>query len=270
LRLFHTTVIMLRLSSLVLLGVLSQVFAQKGPGGLDVPADAKSLPLDCQDILFEAGVTNEFKASKAYTTNYHVALKLSSTAKDASDLLTLPALQGVSPLHSYTKEYDLGFVAKLSYQQACAMDKDPRVGYISVCDSVECDPDTSPVAIGAPGTAGVTNAPSLTGLTSACAKVVWYTVAGLDPRTVVPGEFVAITKVWVPPKDSDTFFNKFSGKLSNAEAEAHGVYTGKWTPQELCEIEKNPMVSYVDAQEPLPPSGAAPAPKGKGPKGGRS
>jgi hypothetical protein len=118
---------MLRLSSLVLLGILSQVFAQRG--NLDVPADAKSLPLDCQDILFEAGVTNEFKASKAYSPNYHVALKLSSTAKDASDILTLPALQGVLPLHSYTKEYDHGFVAKLTYQQVCALDKDNRVFY---------------------------------------------------------------------------------------------------------------------------------------------
>jgi len=119
----------------------------------------------------------------------------------------------------------------------------------------------------------VTNAPSVNGLQGACAKVIWYTLAGLDPRTVVPGEFVAITKVWVKPQDSDAFFNKFSGKLPNREAEAHGVYSGKWTPQQVCEIEKSPMVSYIDAQEPEgmgPPPGAGPGPKGKGPgKGGR-
>jgi hypothetical protein len=264
---------MFRLSSLVLLGIASQALAQKGPGNLDVPADAKNLPLECQDILFEAGVTNEFKASKAYSNKFHVALKLSSTAKDAQDVLTLPALAGVKPTHSYTKEYDRGFVAPLTYEQACALDKDPRVGYVSACDSVECDPDTSPVAIGPPGSAGVTNAPSINGLQGECAKIIWYTLAGLDPRTVVPGEFVAITKVWVKPQDSDAFFNKFAGKVSDREAEAHGVYAGKWTPQQVCEIEKNPMVSYIDAQEPEgmgPPPGAG-GPKGKGPgKGGRS
>jgi len=255
--------------SLVLLGIASQAFAQKG-GNLDVPSDAKNLPLDCQDILFEAGVTNEFKASKAYTNKFHVALKLSATAQDATAVLA--TLGGVKPTHSYNKEYDRGFVAPLTYQQACALDKDPRVGYISACDSVECDPDNSPVAIGPPGTAGVTNAPKTTGLESACAKVIWYTLAGLDPRTVVPGEFIAITKVWVKPEESDAYFNKFANKISNKEAEAHGVYTGKWTQQEICEIEKNPMVSYIDAQEPEgsgpPQGGPSSGPKGKG-KGGR-
>jgi len=266
---------MLRLSSLVLLGIASQALAQKGPGNLDVPADAKNLPLECQDILFEAGVTNEFKASRAYSNKFHVAMKLSSTAKDTQDVLALPVLSGVQPTHQYTKEYDRGFVAPLTYQQACALDKDPRVGYVSACDSVECDPDTAPVAIGPPGTAGVTNAPKISGLSSACAKVIWYTLAGLDPRTVVPGEFVAITKVWVKPQDSDAYFNNFAGKIANKEAEEHGVYTGKWTQQQVCDIEKNPMVSYIDAQEPEgmgPPGGQGGGPggpKGKGPKGGR-
>ncbi len=115
----------------------------------------------------------------------------------------------------------------------------------------------------------MTNAPKINGLPSACAKVIWYTLAGLDPRTVVPGEFVAITKVWVKPQDSDAYFSKFAGKLPNREAEEHGVYTGKWTQQEVCEIEKNPMVSYIDAQEPegMGPPGAPPGPKGKGPQG---
>ena len=118
---------MFRLSSLVLLGIASQALAQKGQGNLDVPSDAKNLPLECQDILFEAGVTNEFKASKAYTNKFHVAMKLSSTAKDTQDVLALPVIAGVKPTHSYTKEYDRGFVAPLTYQQACALDKDPRV-----------------------------------------------------------------------------------------------------------------------------------------------
>jgi hypothetical protein len=118
----------------------------------------------------------------------------------------------------------------------------------------------------------VTNAPKINGLSGECAKVIWYTLAGLDPRTVVPGEFVAITKVWVKPQDSDAFFNKFAGKIPNRDAEEHGVYTGKWTQQQVCDIEKNPMVSYIDAQEPegMGPPGGAPGPKGKGPgKGGR-
>jgi hypothetical protein len=117
---------MFKLSSLVLLGIASQALAQKG-GNLDVPSDAKNLPLECQDILFEAGVTNEFKASRAYSNKFHVALKLSSTPKDAKDVLALPILAGVKPTHSYTKEYDRGFVAPLTYEQACALDKDPRV-----------------------------------------------------------------------------------------------------------------------------------------------
>lgn len=117
----------------------------------------------------------------------------------------------------------------------------------------------------------MTNAPQISGLQEPCRSVIWYTLAGLDPRTVVPGEFIAMTKVWVKPQDSDAFFNKFAGKIPNKDAEEHGQYTGKWTYQQVCEIEKNPMVSFIDAQEPEgmgPPAGPG-GPKGKGPKGGR-
>jgi hypothetical protein len=110
-----------------LLGIASQTLAQ-GRGNIDVPADAKNLPLECQDILFDAGVTNEFKASKMYNNKFHVALKISTSAQDAKSVLTLPALAGVKPTHSYDKPYDKGFVAPLTYTQACALDKDPRVG----------------------------------------------------------------------------------------------------------------------------------------------
>ena len=93
----------------------------------DIPADARNLPADCRNILFNAGVTAAFKASKAYTDEYFVSLKFSSSAKDVTDILAMPAYRGVKPIQIYTKDYDRGFTAKLNYQQVCALDKDARV-----------------------------------------------------------------------------------------------------------------------------------------------
>jgi ADP-heptose:LPS heptosyltransferase len=93
----------------------------------DVPTDAKKLPLDCQDSLYYAGMTAEFKASKAYTDEYFVQLKLSAGAKDVTDVLATMA--GVKAIQTYTREDDRGFSAKLSYEQVCALDKDARVSY---------------------------------------------------------------------------------------------------------------------------------------------
>jgi hypothetical protein len=93
----------------------------------DVPADAKSLPADCQDTLYNAGVTAAFKASKAYTNEYFVSLKFYTSTKDTTEVLNLPLLRGVKPIQVYTKDYDKGFSAKLSYDQVCSLDKDARV-----------------------------------------------------------------------------------------------------------------------------------------------
>jgi hypothetical protein len=120
---------------LSLLGLVSQALCtssarnarrQANPS-LDVPADAKTLPLDCQDSIFIAGVSAEFKASKASTDEYFVQFKLSADAKDVADVLAQPLFKGVKVIQPYTKEYDRGFSAKLSYEQVCALDKDAKV-----------------------------------------------------------------------------------------------------------------------------------------------
>lgn len=91
----------------------------------DVPEDAKKLPLDCQDVLFVAGMTAGFKASKSYTDEYFVQLKLSAGEKDVTDVVaTVP---GLKPNQLYTREFDRGFSGKLTYEQVCALDKDARV-----------------------------------------------------------------------------------------------------------------------------------------------
>jgi hypothetical protein len=120
-----------------LLGAVSQSFGQapggQAPGGQapgaadDIPADAKNLSKDCQDSLYAAGITAAFRASRAFTGEYLTTLKLSATLKEVSDLLASPQFSAIKPVQRYTKEYDIGFSAKLNYQQVCALDKDPRV-----------------------------------------------------------------------------------------------------------------------------------------------
>jgi hypothetical protein len=125
---------------LSLLGVISQSLgssSQKrqtsGPstGASDVPADAKNLSRDCQDTLYHAGVTAEFKASPANTDEYFVPLKLSAAASSVADILALPSMKGVKTVQTYTKEFDRGFSAKLTYEQVCSLDKDARVRFLS-------------------------------------------------------------------------------------------------------------------------------------------
>jgi hypothetical protein len=119
-----------------LLGLVSQSLStsvdrierRQAPAADDVPADAKKLPLDCQDSLYTAGMTAEFKASKAYTDEYFVQLKLSASAKDVTDILG--TVSGVKATQTYTREYDRGFAAKLSYEQVCSLDKDARVSHL--------------------------------------------------------------------------------------------------------------------------------------------
>jgi hypothetical protein len=122
---------------LSLLGLVSQSLGalsdridrrQANPAS-DVPADAKTLPLDCQDSLFAAGVNAEFRNSKAFTGEYFVQLKLSATEKDIADVLAKPPLTDVKMIQKYTKEYDRGFSAKLKYEQVCALDQDARVSH---------------------------------------------------------------------------------------------------------------------------------------------
>jgi hypothetical protein len=109
-----------------------------GPSPFDLPADAKKLSNDCQDILYAAGVTAEFKASKANTDEYFVPLKLSATAKDVANILAIPSMRGVKAIQTYTKEYDRGFSAKLTYEQVCALYKDARVSILCSIVKEDC------------------------------------------------------------------------------------------------------------------------------------
>lgn len=118
------------LSCLLLLGLASagSIERRQNPGPPPLPADAQGLPKDCQLSLLSAGVTAGFKASKDNTDEYIVNFKLSANPPDVQSVLALPALGGaVKPIQQYTREYDIGFSAKLTYPQVCAIDKDPRV-----------------------------------------------------------------------------------------------------------------------------------------------
>jgi len=253
-----------------LLGVVSQSFGQApAPGaGDDIPADAKALSKDCQDSLYAAGITAAFRASKAFTGEYLTTLKLSATLKDVSDLLASPQFSSIKPIQRYTKEYDIGFSAKLTYQQVCALDKDGRVSAVVACERDRCMPDNSPPVPG-PGSANVQGAPNLAGLSPTCARVVWYTVTEFDPSTVDPGKYVAETKVWVPQRDSDAFFLKMPGIIRNPAAEADGFYAGKWTNAQLCEVEKSALVYHVETMSKPPPKGSQQGQQQGPPKGGK-
>ncbi|KAF2674672.1 hypothetical protein BT63DRAFT_408837 [Microthyrium microscopicum] len=251
---------MLSLSTyLAILGSVSHVLGQQGAapsGPPPLPADAQSLPADCKAILSHAG-------TKSSGEEHFVSFKLSATAADVSSVLGLPALSGVKAIQSYTQDFDRGFTAKLTYQQICAVDKDPKVAIVLACDAQLCAPAKTPdKPVPGPGSAGIKGAPDTTGLNAQCAKVVWYTVTEYDPATIDPGKYVAETKIWVLQKEADAFFLGLPGIIRNQAAEADGFYAGKWTNQQLCDIEKSGLVSRVETME-LP--GAAPnTPKAKG------
>jgi hypothetical protein len=253
---------------LSLLGVVSQSLAtsnvRRQAGADDIPNDAKSLSKDCQDSIYAAGVTAAFKASKAFTGEYLTTFKLSASLKDVTDLLASSAFKSIKPIQRYTKEYDIGFSAKLNYEQVCALDKDgrvsqsplvsredrtltvlPQVSAVVVCERDRCSPenDLGPPVPPPALNSNIKGAPNIAGLSPVCARVVWYTVTEFDPATVDPGKYVAETKVWVTQKDSDAFFLKMPGIIRNPSAEADGFYAGKWTNAQLCEVEKSPLVS---------------------------
>jgi len=245
---------------LALLGAVSQVLGQGAAppsGPPPIPADAQSLPGDCKAILAHAG-------TKSSGEEHFVSFKLSATAADVASVLALPALSGVKTIQTYTSDYDRGFTAKLTYQQICAIDKEPKVSIVLACDAQLCSAAKAPEKpIPAPSVnSGIKGAPDISGLPDTCAKVVWYTVTEFDPTTVDPGKFVAETKIWVPQKDADAFFLSLPGIIRNQAAEADGFYAGKWTNAQLCDIEKNALVARVETME-LPGS----APKQGGGKG---
>jgi len=252
-----------------LLGVLSQSLASSnivnqkrqasGPSSAadDVPADAKRLPMDCQDILYSAGVTAGFKASAANIDNYFVGLKLSTTAKDVTDVLALPYMKGVKAIQTYTQDYDRGFVAKLTYDQVCSVYKEARISTVQVCEGNACAPEQPP-AKKLPGpskNSGIQGAPDITGLSEQCARTVWYTNLEYNPATTDTGKYDALTKVHVSQKDADAFFASQPGTIRNATAESHGWYAGKWSYTQLCDIEKSALVSRVET---VPKPGLAP------------
>jgi hypothetical protein len=234
---------------------------------VEVPADAKKLPKQCQDILVFSGMTAAFKASPANTGEYLVQLKISATATDVATILALPVLKGVKAINTYTKEYDRGFTAKLSYEQVCALDKEARVSHhaiplttpqltwlspsikisiILVCNGKICAPETAAnTLIGPSANSGLAGAPDVSKLPEQCARVVWYTVTEYAVETIDPGKYEARTKVWVTRADADAFFAKIPGYVKNEIEEDSGYYSGSWTHEQLCEIEKSPLVSFV-------------------------
>jgi hypothetical protein len=112
------------------------------------------------------------------------------------------------------------------------------------CDAQLCAaakaPEKPPLG---PTSTGVKGAPDVKGLSESCAKVVWYTVMEYDPASVDPGKYVAETKIYVSQKEADAFFLSLPGIIRNQAAEADGFYAGKWTNAQLCDIEKNAIVS---------------------------
>jgi len=237
----------------------------------DVPADAKNLPLDCQDILWNSGVTAGFKASTSNTDEYYVSLKLSADAKDAADLLTLPFMKGVKTIQTYSHEYERGFTAKLNYEQVCSLDKEARVSYVQVCIKKLCVPETAPAKpVPTPSkNSGIKGAPDITGLSDQCARVVWYTITEFNPLTLEADRYDALTKIWVSQKDADAFFLGQTGIIRNETWEKDGWYSGKWTYAQLCEIEKSPLVSRIETVSLVPlPKGSTPAPTGNAPVSG--
>lgn len=238
--------------------------AQPGqPGQVqDVPADAKSLPLTCQDSIYISGMTAEFKQANPQVDQYHVALKLSASPNDVQDVI---AKNGLTALQTYTKDYDRGFVAKLNYGQLCTLDKDSRVGTISVCAGPNaCAPeDRNAKAFPGPSAnSGIKGAPNVQGLSEQCAKVVWYTITEYDAATVVPDEYVAVVKVWVTPKEAQQYFSSQPGYKQNPMAEANGYFSGKWNHDQLCAIERSPLVAWVETMEAPPPGGQPGAQQG--------
>jgi hypothetical protein len=112
---------------------------------------------------------------------------------------------------------------------------------IELCGEL-CEPDTEPSSI--PRFSDVAK------LSEACASVVWYMylTTGATPFYYVPETFRAGTKPWVNKTEADKFFKTKKGTISKTKA---GIYTGKWSLQDLCDIEKHEMVSprpYISLQ----------------------
>jgi hypothetical protein len=117
---------------------------------------------------------------------------------------------------------------------------------ISVCERDLCAPSNPASKIPGPSEAStVKGAPNLSGLSESCARVVWYTVTEANPATIDPGKYEAKIKMWVEQKDADAFFLPMAGLIRNTTNESHGYYTGKWSNSQLCDIEKNRLVSSL-------------------------
>lgn len=115
---------MLNYRNIVLLAVAALAYAQAATPQDDVPDDAASLSNECKDILFASGMSKSFKSSPNYTDSYDVELKLSATSADLEDVIKKTK---VTPTLKFDTDSDRGFVAKLSYQQVCDLDKESKV-----------------------------------------------------------------------------------------------------------------------------------------------
>lgn len=62
--------------------------------------------------------------------------------------------------------------------------------------------------------------------------------------TIIAGQYIALTKIWVTTEAADAFFAKLPSMKTGDEQGGH--YGGKWTPQQLCDVEKSGLVSCVD------------------------
>jgi hypothetical protein len=117
---------------------------------------------------------------------------------------------------------------------------------ISVCELDLCVAESSVSELPAPSTnSAIKGAPNISGLPESCARVVWYTITESDPATIDPGKYIAKIKMWVEQKDADAFFLPLPGLIRNATLESRGYYRGTWSNTQLCDIEKNRLVSYA-------------------------
>jgi hypothetical protein len=99
--------------------------------------DAPNLTEDCNQIHDD--LRREFPSTYQTTdvTTYRVRLKLFTTHSNTLELLTMPAIVGITPIAIFDKDKHRGFTADLSKEQVCELYHRPTV----TCES--CDYDRS-------------------------------------------------------------------------------------------------------------------------------
>jgi len=90
----------------------------------DLPASTSA---ECKHILQDAGV--RAPDNVIIPNNYIVDLK---PFANVQDVLSLPALKGVTPKITYKRQAQPGFAAQLTYDQVCSIYHDAAVSYDAV------------------------------------------------------------------------------------------------------------------------------------------